>query len=117
MRHLDEDARAVARVRLAAARAAMVEVHKNLQGVAHHLVRLLALHIDDEPQSARIVFELWIIKALFRRRAQAHRGGVISFLHLYSGERGTDESAFRYFLLNFYNCAIIVFGKKRLFAH
>jgi hypothetical protein len=67
MRHLDEDARAVAGVRLAAARAAMVEVHQDLQRVRHSWWDF-ALHVDDEAQAAGVVLELRVVKPLFRRR-------------------------------------------------
>ena len=68
MRHLDQNSRAVARVRLAAARAAMIQVDQNFQGIGDHLVRFFALHVDHEAQPAGIVFELRIVKSLFRRR-------------------------------------------------
>ena len=83
MRHLDEDARTVAGVGLAATRPAMVQVDKDLQGVAHQLVGLLAFHVDDKAQPARIVLELRIIKTLFGRRTKAHRDGLISFRHFF----------------------------------
>ena len=83
MRHLNQYARAVAGVRFAAARTAMVEVDKDLQGVAHQLVGLLTFHVDDKAQPARIVLELRIIKTLFGRRTKAHRDGLISFRHFF----------------------------------
>ena len=52
------------------------------------LVGLFALHVDDEPQPARIVLELRIVKALFRRRTQLHLTIVISFWHCLAGGRG-----------------------------
>ena len=81
VRHLNENARAVAGVRFAADRAAMIQVDENLQGVAHQLVRLLALHVDDEAQPARIVLELRIVESLFRWCAQTHITSLISFRH------------------------------------
>ena len=88
MRHLDEDARAVAGVRLAAARAAMIEIHQNLQGVAHELMRLLALHVDDKAQAAGVVLELRIVKPLFQRRGnQRFRAPVISVFRQVAGHR------------------------------
>ena len=85
MGHLDQNTGAIAGVGLAAARAAVVEVNQDLQGVRHHLVGLLALHVHHEPQPARIVLELRIVKALFRR--QPHRGGTghISCRHCFLG--------------------------------
>ncbi len=69
MRLLDEDARAVARVRLVADRAAMIEVHENLQAIRHELMGFFALHVDDEADAARVMLELRIVKSLFHRRA------------------------------------------------
>ena len=55
VRHLHEDARAVAGVRLAAARAAMVEVHENLQRVGEgvHINIIVLLHAGAQPAADR----------------------------------------------------------------
>ncbi len=52
----------------AADRAAMVQIHQNLERVADDLVGFLALHVHDEAESAGIVLELRVVKSLFRRR-------------------------------------------------
>ena len=69
MRHLDEDARAIARVDLGAARTAMVEVAQDLQAVGHDPVRLAPVHVDDEAHPAGVVLEERIVQALFGRLA------------------------------------------------
>ncbi len=91
MRHLDQDARAVARVRLAADRAAMIEIHQNFQRVGNQLVRLRALHVDDKAETAGIVFKLRVVKSLFRRRGN-HRLRVpaISIICQVAGHRSAD---------------------------
>ena len=55
---LDQDARAVAGVVLAAAGAAVVEVHQRRQAVADELVRLPSLQVDDEADAAAVVLVL-----------------------------------------------------------
>ena len=90
----------------------MIEVHQNFQRVADQLVRLRALHVDDETQAAGIVFELRVVKPLFRRRGnQSLRVPVISFLRQVAGHRSADKPAFTYFLLNLHRRAINVFKK------
>jgi len=59
---LQEDARAVAGVRLAAARAAVEQVDQHLQGLAHDAVRFPALDVDDKPDAARVVLVAGIVK-------------------------------------------------------
>ena len=88
---------------LAAARAAMIEVHQNLQRVAHQLVGFLALHVDDEAEAAGVVLKLRIVKSLFRRRGnQGSRVPFISYfciVLLVIVRRISLRSL--YFLLNF----------------
>ena len=67
VRRLHEDARAVAGVGFASARAAVVEVHEDLQRVRHQLVRLAPLHVDDEAHAAGIVLKLRVVKPLLWR--------------------------------------------------
>lgn len=69
VRELNQDARAVARVRLAATRAAMVEVDENLDALLDDLVGLLALHVHDEADAAGIVLELRVVKSLLGRQS------------------------------------------------
>ena len=69
MRHLEEDARAIAGVDLGAARPAVIQVAQNLQSVGDDLVRLAAVHIDHEAHAAGVVLEERIVEPLLGRRA------------------------------------------------
>ena len=71
MRHLDEHARAVAGVGLAAARAAMVEVPQHLDRLLQDVVRFAALDVDDEADAAGLVLEPRIVKTLLCRLPRA----------------------------------------------
>ena len=62
--HLDHDARAVARVRLAAAGAAVEQVLQHGERLAHDGVRLSALDVDDEADAAGVVLVSGIVEAL-----------------------------------------------------
>ena len=57
MRNLHENTRAIARIGLAPAGPAMIEVDQRRQGVADDLVRLFAFDIDDKTDPAGIVLE------------------------------------------------------------
>ena len=65
--HLREDARAVAGIGLAAARAAVLQVDEDLQRLLHDRVRAAALDVRDEADAARIVFMCRVIETLSRR--------------------------------------------------
>ena len=56
VRHLNEDAGAVAGVDLAAARAAMQEVDEQLQRLPDDAVRAHAFDVDDEPDATGVFF-------------------------------------------------------------
>jgi hypothetical protein len=43
---------------------------RNSWGLLDEFVGLASLHIDDEPDTASVVFELWIVQTLFRRKTQ-----------------------------------------------
>ena len=73
VRHLHENARAIAGVFLAAAGAAMVEIHQNLDGVLDDLVGLPALDIDQKADATGVVLEPRIVKTLLGGRAFADR--------------------------------------------
>ena len=68
VRHLDQDAGAVAGVRLAAARAAVQQVDQQLQPLLDDRVRAPALHVDDEADAAGVVLVPRIVEALRARR-------------------------------------------------
>ena len=64
VRHLNQDAAAIAGIDLATACAAMIQIQKHRQCLIYHSVRLLALYIDDESHAACFMFELWVVKTL-----------------------------------------------------
>ena len=71
MRRLQQDARAVAGVFLAAAGAAVLQVEEDLDRFLHQVVRLAALEVDDEADAAGIVFELRVVQALDAAEARS----------------------------------------------
>ena len=64
VRNLDQDARAIAGFRIAAAGAAMRQVDENLQTLDDNVVRFLTLDVGHEADPAGIVFVPGIVKAL-----------------------------------------------------
>ena len=78
MRNLDQDACAVARLRVASRRAAMSEVDKNLEALANNIVALFAANAGDESHAAGIVLIARMIKTLRLRDA-----ATIRCLHVY----------------------------------
>ena len=74
VRRLHEDARAVARVGLAAAGPAMLEIDEDLQRLAHDVVRALSLHVDDEADAAGVVLGARIVQTLGSGRRRRSRG-------------------------------------------
>ena len=71
VRHLHENAGAVAGVLLAAAGAAVLQVNEDLQRIADDVVRLAVLEIDDEADAAGIVLVARIVQALLVRESVA----------------------------------------------
>jgi hypothetical protein len=65
MRHLHQDAGAIARILLTPTGTAMVQVLQDRKRLLDDLVRLLPLDVDDEADAARIMFESRVIEALF----------------------------------------------------
>ena len=78
VRRLDEDARAVAGVGLAAARAAVVQVQQDLQGLLNDGMGLPALDVGHESHAAGLVLELRVVQALFGRRAGPLRPAALA---------------------------------------
>ena len=68
VRQRGEDAGAVARVRLAAAGAAVVHVAQHFLGVDQNLVAALALDVRNKAHAARIVLERRVVQPLLRRQ-------------------------------------------------
>ena len=71
VRHLHQDAGAVAGVLLAAAGAAVLEVQQDLEPVLDDARGLSPLEIDDEADAAGVVLVAWVVEAL--------RGGSCRF--------------------------------------
>jgi hypothetical protein len=74
MGHLDEDARAVAGIDLAAAGAPVQEVLEYLQRLAHDGVRAAALDVHHEANAAGVVLVGGVVESLGGREA---RGGAV----------------------------------------
>jgi hypothetical protein len=83
--HLQQDARAVAGVRLGPARAAVLEVAQHLERLLDDGVRFFALDVDHKAHPARIMLEAWVIKSLFRRRAGLRPRRVVGSLRCFTG--------------------------------
>ncbi len=66
--HLDQDARAVAGIHFASARAAMQQVHEQLQCLTDDAVGLLALDVNDKANAAGVVLVPRIVQPLGRDR-------------------------------------------------
>ena len=64
MRNLNQNARAVARLRIAARRAAMGQVDQHLKTLADNLVALFAANARDQPHAAGIVLIPRVIEPL-----------------------------------------------------
>ena len=66
VRHLEQDARPVARAGVAALGAAVKEVVEDLECLADDVVRLDALDVGDEADPATVLFKSRIVETLFR---------------------------------------------------
>src|SRR5262249_52049805 len=67
IRDLDQNARAVTGERIGADRAAMLEVHQDLQALADDVVRLDAFAVDNEAHPASVVLAGRIVETLSLR--------------------------------------------------
>ena len=67
MRHLQQNAGAVAGVFFTAARAAMIEILQHRERLLDDLVGLFTFDIDHEADAAGVVLETRIVQPLFRR--------------------------------------------------
>ena len=77
---LEQDAGPVPGVGLASAGPAMVEVAEDRQRVADDGMGLLATHVDQEADAARVMLESRVVESLLGRRAgQAGRFGLHAF--------------------------------------
>ena len=82
---LEQDARAVASVDLAAAGASVVEVHQDGEGLLDDIMRTLALHLANEADAAGVMLKLGVVKTLFF--------GKSGILHFWCGQKGSDGLA------------------------
>ena len=73
MRNLHEDAGAVAGKRVGADGAAMGQILQDLEALLDDFVARPGLQVGDEADAAGIVFSLWIVKSLRRRRQSLPR--------------------------------------------
>jgi hypothetical protein len=80
MRHLQEDAGAIAGVGLAAAGAAMVEVLQHLDRLLQDLVRLPPFDIDHKADATGVVLEPGIVQSLLGRQPQLSGLGAASLV-------------------------------------
>jgi hypothetical protein len=79
MRYLNQDARAVAGILLAATGTAMHEIPENRQRVRNDLVRAAALDVHDKTDTAGVVFVSRVIKTLLRLALQFQFQSPYSF--------------------------------------
>ena len=69
---LHQHAGTIARVGLATAGTSVLEMFQDLQGLAHHLVRLVALDVYDKANPAGVAFAGGVVKALLLRVSVGH---------------------------------------------
>ena len=73
VRNLHEDAGAVAGKRVGADGAAMGQILQDLEALLDDFVARPGLQVGDEADAAGIVFSLWIVESLRRRRQSLPR--------------------------------------------
>jgi hypothetical protein len=76
VRHLEKDAGAIPRIGFAPAGSPVTQVEKDRQRLADYLVGLDPLDVGDEPDAARIVFELGIVQPLLARHSDWLVGNI-----------------------------------------
>src|SRR5450759_2732350 len=67
MRHLDENASAITGVGLTTAGTTVIEIAQHLDGLLQDAVGLAPLHVHDEADTTRLVFEPGIVQTLLLR--------------------------------------------------
>ena len=91
MRNLDQDACAIAKERVSAHGAAMVEVHEDLKALRHDGIGLLALHVGDEADATGVVLIPGIVETLCGGKTHFHaRKLVQSSVRLSAYQLGTE---------------------------
>ncbi len=81
MGNLKKDARAVAGVRIRAARASVGEVAKDRQRLTDNLVRFFAFNVDDKSCAAGIMLEIGVIQPLLRGQANRFHAEAVPLLN------------------------------------
>jgi hypothetical protein len=64
MWHLDENSRAITRVRFAAAGTAMLHPFKHGERITYNLVRLISLYVGDETNTTGVFLKVRVIQSL-----------------------------------------------------
>ena len=103
IRHLHQDAGAVAGVHLAAARPAVEQVDEQLQRLADDAVALLTLDVDDEADAAGVVLVPRIVEPLRRDRLVAGGAGVCCTVS-YRRYRSRSKTGFSDWVHAFRSC-------------
>ena len=70
VRHLQQDAGAVASERIAPAGAAVRQVHQDFEPLPHDLMAFRAMHVDDEAHTAGIVLESGVVQTFTLSRIE-----------------------------------------------
>ena len=86
VRNLDQNARAVAGLRIATASAAMGQVDQNLDALENDVVRLPALDAGDKADAASVVLVLRAVQPLSRW----HASKWVQFPHVSRNSRSRD---------------------------
>ena len=77
--NLQQRAGTVPRIRLGAAGAAMVQVREHVEGLVEQLAGLAAVHVDDEPDPARLVLIRGMVQPLLRGNGRESHAMFRSF--------------------------------------
>ena len=93
VRNLDQDAGAVAGLRIAAARSAVRQVDQNLNSLDDDIVRLLAADVGDKPDTAGVAFVGGVVKTLRRWQTEWDNRVVHSFVRNYTAREGSPAAA------------------------
>ena len=80
MRHLHQYARSIARIGLATAGAAVVQITQNLEGLLDDRMRLFAFDVDHEADATGFMFKPGIVKALLGRQTIGSSGQIFHFV-------------------------------------
>jgi hypothetical protein len=65
MRHLHENARTVASIRLSTNRSTVIQVYQDRQGLLNDLMGPFSLHVTNEADATGVMLKLRVIESLF----------------------------------------------------